>query len=41
MIGQDRAADVSATLMQLDGEVDITARDALRAAILAPALFDG
>ena len=34
-IGQERAADGSATLLHLGGELDITARDDLRAAILA------
>ena len=40
MIGQERAADGSATLLHLGGELDITARDALRETILA-ALDDG
>jgi anti-sigma B factor antagonist len=40
MIGQERAADGSATLLHLGGELDITARDALRETILA-ALGDG
>jgi anti-sigma B factor antagonist len=35
MIGQERAADGSATLLHLGGEFDITARDTLRATILA------
>jgi anti-anti-sigma factor len=35
MIGQERAADGSATLLHLGGELDITARDALRETILA------
>ena len=35
MIGQERAADGSATLLHLAGEFDITARDALRETILA------
>jgi anti-sigma B factor antagonist len=39
-IGQERAADGSATLLHLGGELDITARDDLRTAILA-ALADG
>ncbi|MFI5897594.1 STAS domain-containing protein [Actinoplanes sp. NPDC051513] len=34
-IGQERAADGSATLLHLGGELDITARDALRTVILA------
>jgi len=40
VIGQERAADGSATLLHLGGELDITARDALRETILA-ALDDG
>jgi anti-anti-sigma factor len=40
MIGQERAADGSATILHLGGELDITARDALRETILA-ALDDG
>jgi anti-sigma B factor antagonist len=39
-IGQERAADGSATLLHLGGELDITARDALRETILA-ALDEG
>ena len=39
-IGQERAADGSATVLRLGGELDITARDDLHAAILA-ALADG
>ena len=34
-IGQERAADGSATLLHLGGELDITAADDLRTAILA------
>ena len=34
-IGQERAADGSATLLHLGGELDITARDVLRETILA------
>jgi anti-anti-sigma factor len=34
-IGQERAADGSATLLHLGGEFDITARDALRETVLA------
>jgi anti-anti-sigma factor len=34
-IGQERAADGSATLLHLGGELDITARDDLREAIRA------
>ncbi|MCU7723048.1 STAS domain-containing protein [Actinoplanes sp. KI2] len=40
VIGQERAADGSATLLHLGGELDITARDTLRETILA-ALDDG
>ena len=40
MIGQERAADGSATLLRLGGELDITARDALRETIFA-ALGEG
>ncbi|HEX5203895.1 STAS domain-containing protein [Paractinoplanes rhizophilus] len=39
-IGRRRAADGSTTLLHLGGELDISARDELRAAILA-ALADG
>lgn len=39
-IGVERAADGSATFLHLDGELDITARDDLRDAILA-ALVSG
>jgi anti-anti-sigma factor len=34
-IGQERAADGTATLLRLTGELDITARDDVHAAILA------
>jgi len=39
-IGQERAADGSATLLHLGGELDITARDVLRATLVA-ALEEG
>ena len=39
-IGQERAADGAATFLHVSGELDITARDDLRDAILA-ALGDG